>query len=271
MVAFIQQLTSRAHDIVCGLRYRTQKKPHFLIILGMHRSGTSLAARTIGLMGIPLGPVTLEEFDGEVRWESPTVIWINDEILNRNDGAWNRPPQSLSFTSRDRWRVRRVLWNYPQSPVVAVKEPRMVLTWPLWQSELPEHTAIAVIRHPLNVALSLEKRDGIPLQEGLELWRVYNEQLLRWSNESPQPVMWFDFDAGKPALQALVCDISRTHGLPTDEAMNHYSERKRHHREKGPDLPNNIAQLYAELQDRARRYRMSISCVQTPLEPSYAV
>jgi len=57
---------------------------------------------------------------------------------------------------------------------LVVKDPRLCITLPLWRSALPHPLAsIFVLRDPLEVARSLQTRDGLPLVLGLALWDRY--------------------------------------------------------------------------------------------------
>ena len=60
------------------------------------------------------------------------------------------------------------------------KDPRLCLTYPAYQHILLKRTPIAaVIRHPMEVAGSLQTRDMIPLAKGLIIWFLYNQHLSR--------------------------------------------------------------------------------------------
>jgi hypothetical protein len=64
---------------------------------------------------------------------------------------------------------------YPEPGPVVWKDPRACLLLPYWRELLPAPlTAVFVWREPLAVARSLQRRDGIPLAEGLALWERYN-------------------------------------------------------------------------------------------------
>ncbi len=55
-----------------------------------------------------------------------------------------------------------------------MKDPRICLTLPFWRSALPSTLgAVFVLRDPMDVARSLEARDGIPVILGLAMWDRY--------------------------------------------------------------------------------------------------
>lgn len=114
---------------------------------------------------------------------------------------------------------------------------------------MPSHSIVACIRHPLNVARSLEKRDGIALRDGLELWRRYNQDLLDTIKAS-SGFLGFDFDQGGDGATRLATSAAERFNLKvTQEALDHYTVDAHHHSETD-ELPSDIAQLYAELKQR---------------------
>src|SRR5204863_2465921 len=62
---------------------------------GMHRSGTSMTARLLNVMGTYLGeesdlvPATAENPEG--YWEHTGFVDVNDEILHELGGGWDCP------------------------------------------------------------------------------------------------------------------------------------------------------------------------------------
>src|SRR5438874_1070820 len=71
-------------------------KPDIVCILGMHRSGTSLLTRMLNLMGVHLGPEQLlmqpNSSNPKGYWEHDGIVSLNDEILARLGGSWDKPP-----------------------------------------------------------------------------------------------------------------------------------------------------------------------------------
>ena len=74
-----------------------------VIVLGMHRSGTSYLIRALNLSGLYLGPFS-DFYDTEIapiegnpkgHWENLNVIKLNEEILKINGGSWENPPENL--------------------------------------------------------------------------------------------------------------------------------------------------------------------------------
>jgi hypothetical protein len=243
----------RLQDARLATRYAA-KCPSFVLVLGMHRSGTSCVSRILNLMGFSLGDshmVRMESDDGEIHWEPPSLIWINDAILARSGGNWHTPPNSLKATRRDYWRCRRFLWSFAATKWATFKDPRLCLTYPVWQQVLPRHHVVFCVRHPMNVARSLERRDGWALAKGLSLWHRYNEHLLSFA-DCVSGAYWVDFDAGSDSLKQLVCTIATDFGIASDvHSVEHYDPNSHHYR-GGSDLPPDVRRLYDKLVDRCQ-------------------
>jgi hypothetical protein len=224
----------RLADASLALQYLWSRPP-LLFVLGMHRSGTSCASRILNLMGAGLGAVRgdADVAPGEeAHWESPAVNWLNEEILVQSGGDWRRPPTNVRFSRRDVWRCRRVLWELGGSHLGAIKDPRMLITYPVWRQARPDHGIVACLRHPLNVARSLERRDGMTIDEGLDLWHAYNLRLLEHTSNGS--VYWFDFDAGAAGAERLIHRLAADFPLTASpEALCHYNPAEQHHADAG--------------------------------------
>ena len=80
-------------------------QPTAILVLGMHRSGTSALTRVLNLMGLDLpsglmGPVENNNETG--FWESQEIADIHDELLEEIGSSWDDclriPPQDLGST-----------------------------------------------------------------------------------------------------------------------------------------------------------------------------
>jgi hypothetical protein len=252
----LTKIRDRLTDARHALRYAFHP-PHLILILGMHRSGTSCVTKTLNLLGVSFGRTIVDTRapdNGEIHWESPIAVWINDEILARSGGTWLDPPGQLHPSHRDIWRCRRFLWEFAGWPLAMFKDPRLVITYPVWRRVLPAHTVIACVRNPMGVARSLQSRDALPIQQGIALWKDYNQRLLNHLSDDPD-VLWFDFDGGKPSVVSLVNPVAARFSLqPRAEAVSHYDPHAHHHRD-GDELPRALADLYNRLRRRCNLLR----------------
>ncbi len=159
-----------------------------LIVLGMHRSGTSALAGALGLCGAWLGE-NEELTDANVEnpkgfWERRDVRAICDRLLHDSGADWwkvadfdeSAIPQSS--ISEQRLAFQRVVAELETHAVWAIKEPRLCLLFRILRPVLVDPVCIHVYRNPLDVAHSLRARNGFGIAEGLALWEAYNSRAL---------------------------------------------------------------------------------------------
>lgn len=170
-------------------------KPKTLIILGMHRSGTSCITRILNQNGLTLGKDLIQADAGNPRgyWENLAVYWINERILKKSNGSWDNPPKTILSNIYIHLEILRVFYNrdWRQSHLI-IKDPRMVLTWDSWKKHLKNYHILTVFRNPDSVAKSLNRRDGMDNLKGLSLWQNYNEKII--NIQKMETMMFLDFD-----------------------------------------------------------------------------
>jgi hypothetical protein len=173
-----------------------------VMVVGMHRSGTSAVTRVINLLGVPLGredDIYTAEDNPSGHWESNTLCDLNDMILHVFGAfdigmppmprAWLRSRRAeylrgvMRATFDDIYRGERWLW----------KDPRICLTLPLWRQVLDDFCVVFVVREAGPVTRSLHRRDGFPIMYCHALWDEYNRRAVAAS--SGLPVVTVDFDA----------------------------------------------------------------------------
>ena len=80
------------------------EKPPAVIVLGMHRSGTSLLAEVLSRLGLDLGPLEdlLPADAGNARgyWEPKRLVAIDDRILSAWGGHYQNPRLDASLPGR---------------------------------------------------------------------------------------------------------------------------------------------------------------------------
>jgi hypothetical protein len=154
-----------------------------LIVLGMHRSGTSVLARTLNLMGAYFGTegsgtgANAENPKG--FWERRDVRMVNDAVLHAVGADWNRVARfdmdtlPVNVVEEFIGRASSLVLELDAHRPWFIKEPRLCLLLPLWRRVLESPIAIHIHRHPVEVAASLFTRNAIPLPAGLALWETY--------------------------------------------------------------------------------------------------
>ena len=162
----------------------------FVIISGMHRSGTSFLARAFNLMGMHLGDfdeLTSDEWRPQKdnprgHWENKEILKLTEETLSQNNGTWSKIPSTISINEELGQKIRFFIERLSSKPSLAFgfKDPRILLCLNEWCQFLPKSfTFIGIFRNPSSVAESLKKRNGFSYDISINLWKKYNEYLLQ--------------------------------------------------------------------------------------------
>lgn len=168
------------------------QQPAQIVVLGMHRSGTSALTGAFAAMGAFVGD---EASLTAKNWENPLGFFerrdlraICDGILHDCGADWwkvarfeaDRIP--LSVTSARGVEIRQAVAALDEGAgedgVWVVKEPRLCLLFPVFRRHLIDPHVVVSIRHPMEVAQSLRHRNGFPIAVGLALWEAYNVAIL---------------------------------------------------------------------------------------------
>ena len=157
-----------------------------LFVVGMHRSGTSMVTGLLEQMGFSIGrPEKLlkPKKDNPLGfWERQDIVDLNDQLLKSNEASWYKISEfsGLKIISNNLISDRdKILQELMSLESVVLKDPRFCLTLPFWMDAVPKPKFIFVYRHPLEVAMSLYKRNKFPLRFGLALWEKYNRLALK--------------------------------------------------------------------------------------------
>ncbi len=156
-----------------------------LLIPGMHRSGTSALTRLLNLLGASLDAEVLPPTASNERgfWEPREVVEIHNAVFDRLDSSWDcvwKLPDGWhidSGLSEERRRLEEVFQRDFQSSLWVLKDPRVCRLFPLWRDLLESHGVdfgcVHILRHPGEVAASLEKRKKLCTEQSLLLWLRY--------------------------------------------------------------------------------------------------
>jgi hypothetical protein len=166
-----------------------ESAPSLLLVVGMHRSGTSAITGSLGALGFNTPHARdrtgFKPESNSEHWESLSLSAYNEHLLAEMGGSWEAPPDLPSRWQRDdalsELGPPLPILNaaYPEPGPRVWKDPRLCLLLPFWRTVLPSPLAAVLIwRSPLAVARSLQKRDGLHLADGIALWERYNRAAL---------------------------------------------------------------------------------------------
>jgi hypothetical protein len=173
-----------------------------VVVLGMHRSGTSLVARVLNLLGVYLGAddhlMPADEYNPRGFWEHQAITELNEEVLARLGGSWREPPKQPPGWERSdefedlRARAVDIVSNeFSDRAVWGWKDPRTCLTLPFWRYLVPRLRFVLCLRNPVDVAHSLEHT--MPFRHGVDLWTTYvRASLISVANEPHQVSVFYE-------------------------------------------------------------------------------
>ncbi|MCU1245024.1 MAG: putative glycosyltransferase [Acidobacteria bacterium] len=161
-----------------------------VVVLGMHRSGTSVVTELLTTLGMYVGTpgelTPADMFNPTGYWEYREAVKIDTEIMEALSASWtdNIAGADVSRLSVEQYaaflaRAREVVRSLGGHGTFLLKDPRMSLLFPLWRRVLESPVCVIAWREPLAVARSLWTRDRQPLLVSLALWEHYNRTLLR--------------------------------------------------------------------------------------------
>ena len=157
-----------------------------ILVLGMHRSGTSAVAGVVRLLGatqpartIPAGPDNPSGF-----WEALSILGTNDWILKQGGATWY---ECLGFdanaldartrTAALTFVMLSLMSEFGGASMPLIKDPRMCLLMDFWLPALQARgvspVALLVVRAPDEVAESLAARERLPTAVSAALWLRY--------------------------------------------------------------------------------------------------
>lgn len=239
--------------------------PKVVVVLGMHRAGTSLCAKVTEGLGVGLGgPLFAPDYanTGGYR-EHKAIVACHEELLVLSGAQWDAVRFSgideAFFGRRDVRAVGERLKRIVSDEVVAnggawaFRDPRTARFLPLWR-EIFDDLGVATVwllsvREPGAVASSLAKRDGLPRTVAELLWLEHYLEALRLLGPQLDAVLhyerWFS-PAGEGQLARLAALVDAP-AAALETARGAIDAELRHHapgQSRGLDLAQ---QVYAWL------------------------
>ncbi|MEN0037233.1 MAG: glycosyltransferase [Cellvibrio sp.] len=176
-----------------------------IVVLGMHRSGTSTVMNALACLGVDLGEDLLPAGADNPKgfFEDKAINELNIEMLNVIDQHWF----SLSLVTESdveklldlgylEKATKMLRDKMGSSHIFGFKDPRVSKLLKFWIKVFSlldcEVDYVLCLRHPSSVASSLLKRNKTPMRKGYLLWLSYN---LTIANElKGRDVVALDYD-----------------------------------------------------------------------------
>jgi len=234
------------------VRFEDAAQAGTVLILGMHRSGTSCLAGALQEAGLHLGNVNEKApHNAKGNRENKAIMDLHDKVLAASGGSWDAPPPSVTWSSEHAAARDALIAHYPVDRLWGFKDPRTLLSLEGWLEALPLTRCVGTFRHPLAVAQSLAQRNRFPPRKSLELWLTYNRRLLRYQSDLRFDVINFDWPADRyrEKLRQIVARLGLV--IPERGWSFFQPELRTHIAETGEPLPTPVAEVYSALQEIA--------------------
>ena len=200
--------------------------PPLILVVGMHRSGTSLLGSILNALGVALpGPLIPGDLHNPAGYfERSDITALQEELLIDLERWWPSEKGTLplpqGWLARPRSQRAAACLKHlletdqeQQNGPWAIKDPRSSLLLPLWRqvaAELDQPLRLLLaFRDPAEVVTSLVNRDagatGMTVTRAQALWIRHQQQLLVDAGDLPLHVVSYSrwFDAGETQIQAL--------------------------------------------------------------------
>ena len=219
-----------------------------ILVLGMHRSGTSALTRVLSLRGAALPKRIMRPTpDNEAGfWEPSEIAAIHDEILASAGSSWHDVSEfphswfasdiAASFKQR---LVAAMREDFSDAPLFIVKDPRICRLVPLWLSIFEQMRVaplfVISIRNPLEVTASLRERDAFSEAKSLLLWLRHFLAAERSTRGLRRSFVAYDrlVRDWRGVVDRIGCDLDvswpRQSHVADIEIENFVSTRLRHH------------------------------------------
>ncbi len=211
-----------------------------IVVLGMHRSGTSAITRGLKTFGIDLGDNLSDKgLDPSADnpkgfWEDKDINSINNDLLKAINYEWDSLAlleEEFKQNELEQLQLRAVevlKTKTEKNQAFAIKDPRISRLLPFWRhvfnrAELSVGYVIAY-RHPMSVMKSLQGRNGFAPEKCYYLWLVHLIPCILDIQGALRVVVNYDLLIDDPNTQ--IKRIANTFNMVTDANSEDFEEFK---------------------------------------------
>jgi ubiquinone/menaquinone biosynthesis C-methylase UbiE len=192
-------------DRIAAISSAAQRRP-IVLVVGVHRSGTSLCAHILSALGIDMADeIGVNRGNEAGRWERWEIVEFHDRILglfNRDYlGRFHDFALPLAWWADPRVaQIRREIIAFLQRRMgmayFGFKDPRTVRLMPVWHQIFNElklaPRVVLCLRNPVQVARSLQARDGLDPANGEYRWLVHMIDFYRYASKYDSCVIEYE-------------------------------------------------------------------------------
>jgi GT2 family glycosyltransferase len=243
-----------------------------LMILGMHRSGTSAVTRVLNLVGVHIGNNLMQPAEDNITgfWEHPEIVAVHERLLQAIHHNWSDIlpfPEKWWLDDKTQPFRREIVGilkrDFGEYGLWGLKDPRLCRLLPLWHSILSElgceEYFVVIFRNPVEVAASLSKRNGFTIYKSALLWFRHVSEAEGYTRGYPRAFV--EYSQLLKDWEGVVDNISRRTRISLQkeipsvrqEIADFLSFSLRHHKEsyerlaERHDVPSFVTGTYREL------------------------
>ena len=240
-----------------------------IVVLGMHRSGTSLISEALhrwGAFGRVKECLPSDQWNARGYWEYSPLVDFNERLLQELGATWSFPP-----SQRDDARLAALAEQPPyrdeaKSLLASMKkknkgswfwkDPRLSLLLPFWQKIWGDVHYVICVRDPIEVCLSLQQRDHLSFPISILLWQRYMLSILEWTRNAPTIAIHYSKMLQHPASECarLSNFLLNADGLSpafggTAEMVKAVDRQLQHHESAGRPFPASLTVSQKAIQE----------------------
>lgn len=181
-----------------------------ILVLGMHRSGTSALTGLLHNLNVFLGSKLQEanKYNQKGYFENEYIVTFNEYLLTKLNSSWddvffNSENIGNLVNEEDYKKLENIiLQEFNNQTLFAIKDPRICYLFPIYEKVLSKLKInikiILPLRKPNEVAYSLYKRDNFNINKSMLLWLNYTIYAELFTRKYPRCILEFDTLINKP-------------------------------------------------------------------------
>ena len=211
-----------------------------IIVLGMHRSGTSLVSEMLhrwGAFGRVEDCLPSDQWNARGYWELSPLVDLNTRLLKEAGAAWDCPPRQkddqrlADLAAQPSYRGEAmgllVSMKVEQNGSWFWKDPRLSLLLPFWQELWSDVRYVICVRDPFEICRSLLERDDLSFPVSILLWQRYMLSILEWTRKGPAIVVSYSALLQNPADECARLSLFLQNSNASDRSMEAAKEMRK--------------------------------------------
>ena len=173
-----------------------------VLVIGMHRSGTSLTTRIVNIMGYTIGNkadiIEADAGNPTGYWEHRSFVSLNRKLL----ATYLMPEVFSNFLfPKLKQKAAELILSFKDCRRIVLKDPIASITLPFWidvikrsitRGEGVKISIIICVRNPLDVSKSLQNRGLFVKNINCRLWEKYMSSAIKNSDGLPRYIIHYE-------------------------------------------------------------------------------